>query len=74
VVGLRHLLTPARRQTQMLALALAAAFVCALGATASQSAPTKQSHAPWCGGTLWRLIAYTAWSLWLLVAGVLLLT
>src|SRR4051812_11826061 len=44
---------PARRLTQMLALALAAASACVLAASA-QSAPRQESPGPWCGGTLWR--------------------
>jgi hypothetical protein len=52
VVGLRHLLMPARRQTQMLALALAAVSACAFVATAQ----AKEAPGQWCGGTLWRLM------------------
>jgi hypothetical protein len=52
VTGLRHLLMPARRQTQMLALALAAVAACAF----ASSAPAKESPGTWCGGTLWRLM------------------
>ena len=54
-MGLRHLLMPARRQTQMLALALVAAAACALAATA-QSERSRESPGTWCGGTLWRLM------------------
>jgi hypothetical protein len=52
VVVLRHLLMPARRLTQMLALASAvvAACACASGVNA------KVAPGSWCGGTLWRLM------------------
>lgn len=50
---LRHLLMPARRLIQMLALALSAAAACAIAAAA---APVKESPGTWCGGTRWRLM------------------
>jgi hypothetical protein len=55
VDALRHLLMPARRQTQMLAIALAAVSACVFAASA-QSTPKRESPGPWCGGTLWRLM------------------
>ena len=46
---------PARRLTQMLALAVSAVAACAL---ASAAAPMSRAEAPgpWCGGSLWRLM------------------
>ena len=53
--ALRHLLMPARRLTQMLALAVSAVAACALAATAAAST-RAEAPGPWCGGTLWRLM------------------
>src|SRR5262245_66611655 len=51
----RHLVMPGRRLIQMLALPLAVAAACVLGASA-QSAPKKEAPGTWCGGTRWRLM------------------
>ena len=53
--ALRHLLMPARRLTQMLALAVSAVAACALAATAAAST-RAEAPGPWCGGTAWRLM------------------
>jgi hypothetical protein len=46
---------PARRLTQMLALAVSAVAACALASTAA-SMPRAEAPGPWCGGSLWRLM------------------
>jgi len=57
VAGLRHLLMPARRLTQMLAFALGAAAACAIAVSApATAARERETPGTWCGGTLWRLM------------------
>ena len=46
---------PARRLTQMLALAVSAVAACALASTAAPT-PRAEGPGPWCGGSLWRLM------------------
>ena len=54
---LRHLLMPARRLQQMLAIALCAAAACAVTAAGTaRSTGAAVSPGPWCGGPLWRLM------------------
>ena len=53
--ALRHLLMPARRLTQMLALAVSAVAACAFATTATPMS-RAESPGPWCGGALWRLM------------------